>query len=228
MPTLAQGLIECCKMRPDDPVDFVVSKDPRGVGWGGFWCASEKIVSITILQFKMCAPVAFVSKQYYLQKFRSKSYMIIIMIINMIIIWLWLYFLSWFRLWLALWRRVCSRNISLRWTFHFLISGWYQIVSQTRSIENKSTLEFTEAMLEKPEYQPFLMEASHSPTPSSLPRPLKSLILRLMPEMAQNFDVIVMCRRKHPSSLEKIWTDSWWKTRVWTVSSRSRVKSKAP
>ena len=24
MPTLAQGLIECCKMRPDDPVDFVV------------------------------------------------------------------------------------------------------------------------------------------------------------------------------------------------------------
>ena len=25
MPTLAQGLIECCKMRPDDPVDFVVS-----------------------------------------------------------------------------------------------------------------------------------------------------------------------------------------------------------
>ena len=27
MPTLAQGLIECCKMRPDDPVDFVVSLD---------------------------------------------------------------------------------------------------------------------------------------------------------------------------------------------------------
>ena len=25
MPTLAQGLIECCKTRPDDPVDFVVS-----------------------------------------------------------------------------------------------------------------------------------------------------------------------------------------------------------
>ena len=33
MPTLAQGLIECCKMRPDDPVDFVVSKDPGE--WGG-------------------------------------------------------------------------------------------------------------------------------------------------------------------------------------------------
>ena len=25
MPTLAQGLIECCKMRPGDPVDYLVS-----------------------------------------------------------------------------------------------------------------------------------------------------------------------------------------------------------
>ena len=29
MPTLAQGLIECCKMRPEDPVDFVVSCERR-------------------------------------------------------------------------------------------------------------------------------------------------------------------------------------------------------
>jgi len=24
MPTLTQGLIECCKVRPEDPVDFLV------------------------------------------------------------------------------------------------------------------------------------------------------------------------------------------------------------
>lgn len=28
MPTLSQGLIECCKIRPDDPIDFVVSACP--------------------------------------------------------------------------------------------------------------------------------------------------------------------------------------------------------
>ena len=26
MPTLTKGLIECCQVRPDDPVDFLVSK----------------------------------------------------------------------------------------------------------------------------------------------------------------------------------------------------------
>ena len=54
MPTLAQGLIECCKMRPDDPVDYLVSSEP------------ETRYSVTEFVFQTC--IGFASLRFVISQ----------------------------------------------------------------------------------------------------------------------------------------------------------------
>ena len=50
MPTLSQALIECCKTRPEDPVDYVVSHEqyPQGI----------KLMIIDLLVLKLAVMIA--------------------------------------------------------------------------------------------------------------------------------------------------------------------------
>ena len=64
MPTLSQGLVECTKIRPDDPVDFLVRfasfhlPCPYGVWYDKMWCGVMfKFASLYLLYEILCRSI---------------------------------------------------------------------------------------------------------------------------------------------------------------------------